>query len=304
MNSSTQNKAINKNEQDLLNRKKMIERFFEILFLILTVVSILSVILICGFIFFRGVPAIIKIGPFNFLFSKTWKPTNNPPEFGILPMILGSIYVTLGSVIIGVPIGVLTAIFMSYFCPKKLYKPLKTALNLMAGIPSIVFGYFALMVLVPFFRSLNFGNGMNIFTASILLGIMILPTIINLSESAITAVPKSFYRGALALGVSHEKAVFEVVVPAAKSGIFSSIILGIGRSIGETMAVIMVAGNQPRIPKGIFDGVRTMTMNVVTEMNYAAGLHLEALIATGAVLFVFILIINLCFNLVNKGERY
>jgi len=223
-------------------------------------------------------------------------------------MIIGSIYVTAGAIIVGVPIGILTAIFMAKFCPPFLYKFLKPATQLLAGIPSIVYGFFGLIVIVPLVRDtfgLTFGgNGQSIFTASILLGIMILPTIIGVSEAAIRAVPESYYEGSIAMGASHERSVFFVVVPAAGSGIMTSIILGIGRAIGETMAVVLVAGNQARMPTGLFRGVRTLTANIVMEMGYAAELHREALIATGVVLFVFILFINLLFNLMKRRSPH
>ncbi|MDD3429622.1 MAG: phosphate ABC transporter permease subunit PstC, partial [Oscillospiraceae bacterium] len=200
------------------------------------------------------------------------------------------------------PIGILTAIFMARFCPKRLYKILKPAIELLAGIPSVVYGFFGLVVLVPFMRTWLGGTGKSILTASILLGIMILPTIIGVSESAIRSVPQSYYEGGLALGASHERSVFFAMLPAAKSGILAGVVLGIGRAIGETMAVIMVAGNQPRIPGGILEGVRTLTANIVLEMGYAADLHREALIATAVVLFVFILIINLLFSALKRRD--
>lgn len=274
--------------------KKGKEIFMEILFLIAACISIISVILICVFLFANGVPAIKEIGFADFIFGKTWRPGND--IYGIFPMIMGSIYVTAGAIIIGVPIGVLSAIYLARFCPKKLYKIIKPGIELLAGIPSIVYGFFGLVVLVPFIRNTFQGNGNSILSASILLGVMILPTIIGVSESAIRAVPNKYYEGALALGATHERSVFCTVVPAAKSGIMAGIVLGIGRAIGETMAVIMVAGNQARMPQGIFKGVRTMTANIVIEMGYATDLHREALIATGVVLFVFILIINLLFS--------
>lgn len=218
-------------------------------------------------------------------------------------MILGSIYITAGAVLVGVPIGLLTAIFMSHFCPKKLYGVFKPMINLLAGIPSIVYGFFGMIVIVPLVRQHIGGDGNSILTASVLLGIMILPTVVGLSESSMNAVPSSYYEGALALGATHERAVATVIFPAARSGIMSSVILGIGRAIGETMAVIMVAGNQARMPKGILKGVRTLTANIVTEMGYAADLHYDALIGTGVVLFVFILILNICFSLLNKQKN-
>ena len=242
----------------------------------------------------------MKTGLGHFILGKEWRPTSTPASFGILPMILGSVMVTFGSIIIGVPIGVLTAIFMAFYCPERLYKILKPAVNLMAGIPSIIYGFFGLMVFVPIVRGWWGGTGMTAFTASVLLGIMILPTIIGLSEAALRSVPTSYYQGSVALGATNERSLLRVVVPAAKSGILSATILGIGRSIGETMAVIMIAGNQPTIPTDIKHGVRTMTANIVLEMAYASGAHREALIATGVVLFVFILVINMVFNVAKR----
>lgn len=274
------------------------EQFMKGIFLAAACMSILAVALICFFLFVNGVPTIAKIGVFDFLFGKTWKPTND--IYGILPMILGSIYVTAGAVLIGVSIGVLTAVFMAKFCPRKLYKFLKPAIELLAGIPSVVYGFFGLVVIVPFVRENIGGNGSSMLTASVLLGIMILPTIIGVSEAAIRAVPENYYEGGLALGASHERSIFFTTVPAAKSGIMAGVILGVGRAIGETMAVIMVAGNQPRMPNGILRGVRTLTANIVIEMGYAAELHREALIATAVVLFVFILIINFLFSILKR----
>ncbi|NLK44949.1 MAG: phosphate ABC transporter permease subunit PstC [Tissierellia bacterium] len=281
-------------------KKNFLEKFMEIIFFISASASIISVVLICVFMFAGGIPAIKEIGLFDFLLGKKWSPSNVPPSFGILPMILGSIYVTFGAILIGLPIGVLTAVFLSKFCPRKIYRYLKPAVNLMAGIPSIVYGFFGMVVLVPFISNVFGGNGNSILTASILLGIMILPTIIGLSESAIRSVPKSYYEGAIALGASHETAVMFAVLPAAKSGIFASIVLGIGRAIGETMAVVMVAGNQARMPNGILRGIRTLTANIVMEMGYAADLHREALIATGMILFIFILFINGVFSILKR----
>lgn len=265
--------------------------------------SIIAVVLICVFLFAGGVPAIGKIGFTSFLFGKEWSPTDEPPSFGIFPMILGSLYVTAGAVLIGVSVGVLTALFMASFCPPRLHKVLKPAVDILAGIPSVVYGFFGLVVLVPFVRVHFGGSGSSILTASVLLGIMILPTIIGVAESAIRAVPSSYYEGALALGATHEQSIFFVVLPAAGSGVLAGIVLGIGRAIGETMAVILVAGNQARMPTGILNGVRTLTSNIVLEMGYAADLHREALIATGVVLFVFILIINLSFSYLKRVKR-
>jgi len=276
------------------------EKFMQGVFGVTALTSIISVALICVFLFANGLPAMGKIGIFNFLLGKDWTPVDTPPSFGILPMIMGSLYVTAGAVIVGVPGGILTAVFMAKMCPKKIYGILKPAINLLAGIPSIVYGFFGLMVIVPLMRDTLGGTGKSILSASILLGIMILPTIIGISESAIRAVPESYYEGALALGASHNYSVYFAVLPAAKSGIFASVVLGIGRAIGETMAVIMIAGNQARMPAGLLKGVRTLTANIVLEMSYAAELHREALIATGVVLFVFILIINISLSLISR----
>ena len=282
--------------------RKHKEGIMQFVFLAAACVSILAVALICVFLFGNGIPAIAQIGPFQFLFGTTWKPGNN--IFGIFPMILGSIYVTAGAIIVGVPIGFLTAVFLAKFCPAEIYRFFKPMVNLLAGIPSVVYGFFGMVVIVPFVREVIGGKGSSILTASLLLGLMILPTIISVSESAIRAVPESYYEGSLALGATHERSVFAAMLPAAKSGIMAGVILGVGRAIGETMAVIMVAGNQARIPNSLLKGVRTLTANIVLEMGYATDLHREALIATGVVLFVFILIINLLFSIVkNRGER-
>lgn len=278
--------------------KKQKEKLMQIVFLVSACVSIFAVALICVFLFANGVPAIAEIGVFKFLFGTTWRPSNN--LYGIFPMIVGSIYVTAGAIAIGVPIGIMTALYLAMFCPPKIYKLFKPAIELLAGIPSVVYGFFGMVMIVPMIRETLGGNGSSMLAASILLGIMILPTIINVSESAIRAVPDSYYEGGLALGSSHERTAFTVMLPAAKSGVLAAIILGIGRAIGETMAVIMVAGNQARMPKGLLAGVRTMTANIVIEMGYAAELHREALIGTAVVLFVFILLINMLFSIINR----
>ncbi|GAA0360115.1 phosphate ABC transporter permease subunit PstC [Alkalibacterium iburiense] len=276
------------------------EKVMHGVFLLAAITSILSLIVIVVFIFSNGLPMMIDYGVFDFIFGTTWNRTT----FGIFPMIIGSILVTVGAVIIGVPVGVLTAIFMAEFCPPKLYKFLKPAVNLMAGIPSIIYGFFALRIIVPWVRDTFGGAGNSMLAAILLLGIMILPTVISLSESAIRSVPRSYYSGSVALGASPERSIFFVLVPAAKSGIFSSIVLGVGRAIGETMAVVMVAGNQPIMPQGLTKGVRTLTTNIVMEMAYASGQHRDALVATGVVLFVFVMVINGVFLYVkNKGDK-
>ena len=293
-------------------KKAWKEKFMRGVFFTAACASVLAVALICIFLFANGVPAMKEIGFGDFLLGEKWRPGNN--IYGVFPMIIGSIYVTVGAIIIGVPIGILTSVFMAKYCPKKIYPFLKGATELLAGIPSVVYGFFGLVVIVPLVHEIcldlrragileRSGDGKSIFTASILLGMMILPTIIGVTESAIRAVPEQYYEGALALGATHERSIFRVVLPAAKSGVLAGVILGVGRAIGETMAVIMVAGNQPRMPEGIMQGVRTLTANIVMEMGYAADLHREALIATAVVLFVFILIINLCVSLLNRRSR-
>ena len=276
----------------------------EFVFMLCACVSILAVALICIFLFANGVPAMAKIGFGKFLLGRTWQAGNG--LFGIFPMIIGSIYVTAGAIIVGVPIGILAAVFLARFCPKPLYRIMKPGVELLAGIPSVVYGFFGLMIIVPWvrdtFRPYYGGNGLSLFSAALLLGIMILPTIISISESAIRAVPDKYYQGALALGATHERSVFRTVVPAAKFGIMAGIVLGIGRAFGETMAVIMIAGNQAWIPDNMFQGIRTLTANIVMEMGYAQDLHREALIATGVVLFVFILIINTLFSILKRRE--
>lgn len=290
-----------------MKSKAWTEKFMQGVFFIAASASVLAVALICFFLFANGIPAIGEIGFVEFLTETTWKPKND--IYGILPMIIGSLYVTAGAIIIGVPIGIMTAVFMAFYCPKKIYKPLKAATELLAGIPSVVYGFFGLVVLVPMVRdigrSLGFGgNGSSILTASLLLGMMILPTIIGLTESSLRAVPMQYYEGGLALGATHERTIFKVILPAAKSGVVAAVVLGIGRAIGETMAVIMVAGNQARMPQGIFKGVRTLTANIVIEMGYAAGLHREALIATGVVLFVFILLLNFTVAVLKRRKDH
>ncbi len=274
------------------------EKAAQFLFFLCACISVFSVVLICLFLLINGVPAIKNIGIENFLGGMQWKPLEN--LFGILPMMLGSIFVTGGAILVGVPLGILCAVYMTNFCPKPLYRMLKPAINLLAGVPSIVYGFWGLMVIVPIVRQLFGGSGKGILTASLLLGFMVLPTIIGVTETSLCAVPRTYYEGALALGATHEKSVFFALLPAAKSGILAGVILGVGRVLGETMAVIMVAGNQAAMPQGITSGVRTMTANIAMEMAYASGLHKDALIATAAVLFLFILIINLCFMLLYE----
>lgn len=275
--------------------KQFREKAMSVVFLLSALISILAVALICIFLFAGGIPALAEIGLFDFIGGKEWRPSDTIPLFGILPMIVGSLYVTAGAIIIGVPLGVMTAVFLAHACPRKAYRIVKPAVDLLAGIPSVVYGFFGMAAIVPLL-------GNSILSACVLLGIMILPTVIGISESALRAVPEHYYEGALALGAGHYRSVFAVVLPAAKSGVLAAAVLGVGRAIGETMAVIMVAGNQPRMPVSLFEGVRTMTANIVIEMGYAAELHRGALIATGVTLFVFILIINLSFSALTRRK--
>lgn len=295
-----------------MRSKAWTEKIMQVVFLAAACASVLAVALICAFLFANGIPAMKEIGFLDFLTGELWKPGND--IYGIFPMIIGSIYVTAGAILIGVPIGILTSVFMAFYCPKKIYRPLKSATELLAGIPSVIYGFFGLVVLVPVVKEIGSvlrdlgvidytAKGNSMITASILLGIMILPTIIGVTESALRAVPMQYYEGALALGATHERSIFRIILPAAKSGVVAGVVLGIGRAIGETMAVIMVAGNQARLPEGLFKGVRTLSANIVIEMGYASGIHREALIATGVVLFVFILIINFCAAFLNRREK-
>lgn len=275
-------------------KKNILEKVMSGVFLAAACVSILAVAMICLFLFANGIPAMGKIGFLKFLTGDVWRPSND--IYGILPFILGSLYVTAGAIILGVPIGIMTAVFMARFCPKKLHRILKPAIDLLAGIPSVVYGFFGLVMIVPI-------TGSSIIAASIILAIMILPSVISVSESALRAVPESYYEGALALGATHERSVFTVMLPAASSGVFAGVVLGIGRAIGETMAVMMVAGNNTGMPKSIFKGVRTLTSNIAIEMGYATDLHRDALIATGVVLFVFILIINFASSMLKRRSN-
>ena len=272
------------------------------IFMISALASIFAVALICFFLFANGLPALFKIGVFDFLLGREWSPSDVPPLFGIFPMILGSICVTLGAIMVGLPLGIFTAVFMAHMCPKRFYYILKPAVDLLAGIPSVVYGFFGIVVLIPLVRTTFGGNGSSILTASLLLGVMILPTIISVSESSLRAVPQELYDGALALGASHERAVFGIILPAAKSGVLAAVVLGVGRAIGETMAVIMILGNAVAVPGSILDPVRTLTTNIGIEMGYASGEHRQALFATGIVLFVIIMILNASAQFITRKK--
>lgn len=281
--------------------KSIKETIAKVLFTAAAGISILAVALICIFLFASGVPAIGEIGVLDFLGGTTWRPAAD--QYGILPMIIGSVYATIGALIIGIPIGLFAAVYLSRFASPRVKRILTPGVELLAGIPSVIYGFFGLVVLVPLIREVFNVQGMSLLAASIILGIMILPTIITVARNAIDAVPDSYYEGALALGADHERSVFRVLVPAATSGIMAGVVLGVGRAIGETMAVVMIAGNQAVIPDSILDGVRTLTTNIVLEMGYGADLHREALIATAVVLFVFVLIINIVFAILNGRSK-
>lgn len=290
---------------------KFSESLMKIVFLISAVFSILAVISIFVFLLLRGIPAINKIGFFNFIFGKIWNSNSADTylepitgKYGISSMIIGSLYATAGAVLIGGTLGIFTAIFLAKFCPGRIKKILSQVINLLAGIPSIIYGFFGMKILLPLLGVFSpNGDGSGILAVSIILGIMILPTVTALSKTSIEAVDKSYFEGSVALGLSKEQSVFKVVVPAAKSGILASVVLGVGRAIGETMAVVMVAGGNTVFPSSLFSSFRTMTANVVMEMSYAGELQMGALIATGVVLFVFILIINLSFAAIMKDRK-
>jgi phosphate transport system permease protein len=281
-----------------MRAKNFKENGMKVVFLVSSFFSILAILLICFYIFYRGVPIFAKTGVFDFIFGPKWGPRTE--TFGILPMITGSLYATLGSVVIGVPTGIFSAVFLAEYCPAWLYKFIKPVIQLLAGIPSVIYGFFGLVVIVPFIRNTFGGAGNSLLAAIIILSIMILPTIISLSEAAMRAVPRLYYEGGLALGEDHTGSVFRLVLPAAKSGVITSVILGIGRAIGETMAVILVAGNTALIPAALTDSIRTMTAGIALEMSYASGLHQEALFGIGVVLFTFIIILNVALNFVRR----
>ncbi len=279
-----------------VSSEKLIESFF----FISAFVSVLSVAIITIYIFAKGIPAIITIGLGDFVLGKVWKPMQD--VFGIFPMIIGSILATIGAIVIGVPIGVLTSVFLAELAPKRIAKIVQPAVELLAGIPSVVYGFFGLVVIVPLISNYLGGPGNSLLAVNIMLGIMILPTIVNISVTSIRAVPTDYKEASLAMGASHIQTIFKVILPAARSGILTGIVLGIGRAIGETMAVILVAGNTPAVPDSILAPIRTLTANIAMEMSYAFGLHQDALFATGVVLFVFIMTLNIVLNkITNKA---
>ncbi|MDU6634426.1 MAG: phosphate ABC transporter permease subunit PstC [Clostridium perfringens] len=285
--------------------KYFIESLTEKIFLISASVAVISLLLIIGFVFYKGLrPFIIEGYSFwDFIFGTQWIPSAN--KYGILPMIVASLGATIGALLIGVPVGILTSIFIAEIAPKKIAKIMSGAVELLAGIPSVLYGVFGLAIIVPTIQDVfNLPKGQSLLAVIIVLAIMMLPTVITVSETAIRAVPNAYKEGSLALGASKTETIFKVIVPAAKSGIMTGVVLGIGRAIGETMAVILVAGNTPVIPSSIMDSVRPLTTNIALEMGYAFGTHQEMLFATGVVLFTFILILNLILSkLSNKGGK-
>lgn len=273
----------------------------KVVFIIAAAVFIAVVAVICVYLFVEAVPTIAEVGFFEFVFGGTWSPSTG--AYGVGTLIVGTSYATAGALVIGVPIGLLVAVFMAFYCPKWLYKIMKPVVNILAGIPSIVYGYFGLKVIVPFVRESFGGGGFSLLATAIVLGVMILPTVISISENSLRAVPKSYYEGALALGATKERAIFRTVFPAAMSGVVTSIILALGRAFGETAAVVIVCGNTAQIPDSLIDPIRTLSSNIASELGYATGFHREALFACAAVLFVFILLITVIVMLLRRKKR-
>ncbi len=295
-------------KKDLDNNSKYKNKYFmeklsKNIFFMSALVAVISLFLIIGFVFYKGLTPFFSKGfsMVDFLTGVEWLPGSE--KFGIAPMIIASIIVTLGALLIGVPVGIFTAVFIAEVAPKKVSKIMSPLIELLAGIPSVLYGVFGLSFIVPLIQNIfNLPKGQSLLAVIIVLAIMMLPTIISVSETAIKAVPKSYKEGSLALGASKIETIFKVIIPSAKSGILAGIVLGIGRALGETMAVILVAGNSPVIPTSITDSVRPLTTNIALEMGYAFGTHQEMLFATGVVLFSFILALNLLLNKLSKGE--
>lgn len=284
-----------------MKRRKIFEKSIESVLLICACVSVLAIIFITIFIFVKGMPLFQDVSLKDFLLNAKWNPTSeSDPQYGIAAFIVGSVYVTAGALIIGVPFGLACAIYLAEIANTWMAKALKQVIELLAGIPSVIYGFFGLVVICPIVRELTDSSGLNIISASLVLAIMILPTIVNISEVSLRAVPLEYKEGSLALGASHWQTIVKVLFPAAKSGIIASIVLGTGRAVGETMAVLMVAGNAPQMPKALRDMVRTLTMNVITDMDYASGDHRVALFTTGIVLFVFIMILNMVITVITR----
>lgn len=282
---------------------KTAESLMTAVFTVCGLAALAFVAVITVFLLVSGIPAIGKVGVFRFLFGTVWSPTASEPKYGILPFILSSVFATFGAILIGVPIGLMCAVYISKFAPQRLGSAVRTAVDLLAGVPSVVYGLVGMIIIVPAVREF-FGlpDGANLFSAILVLAVMILPSVISVSETAIKAVPREYEEGSLALGATKTETVFKVVLPAARSGILASVVLGIGRAIGEAMAVMMVSGNAPNMPK-LFGSVRFLTTAVASEMSYSSGLHRQTLFSIALVLFVFILIINLVLNYAFSGKR-
>lgn len=286
-----------------MKNKKLIENIVHGIFLVLGLITIVCVAVISIYLIISGIPAIREIGLIDFLFGTTWESTANPSQYGILPFILTSIYGTAGAILLGVPVGFLAAVYLSKMASPKIKSLVQGAVGVLAGIPSVVYGLVGMMVLVPSIRKLfNIPDGASLLSAIIVLAIMILPSIINVSITALEAVPKEYEDASLALGATPEETYFRVSVPAAKSGIATAVVLGVGRAIGEAMAVVMVSGNVANMPS-LFESVRFLTTAVSSEMGYASGLQREALFSIALVLFLFIMLINAALNFFLKREK-
>jgi phosphate transport system permease protein len=284
-----------------MTRLERNEKLIRIGLLIVAFSAVSILIVITVFIFSEGTPIMFRYGLKKFLLGLDWYPLEK--SFGLLPMIVGSLFVTLGAMAIGVPFGLACAVFLTEFSPKRLRRVIKPVIELLAGIPSVVYGFIGVVILVPFIRETFGGPGLSVLAASIILGIMILPTIISISVDSLEAVPRTYREGSIALGATRWQTTRMVMIPAARSGIIASIILGMGRAIGETMAVIMIAGNAAEIPRSLLDPVRTLTSNIALEMGYAAGEHREALFATGVILFIIIMILNTIANMTSMKRK-
>lgn len=283
--------------------KRIKEQIMYGVFIVATIVFLLAVLTIFLFVIQQAWPAFAEIGFFKFIFGLEWSPTGSDASYGIFAMIVGTIYVTAGALLIAIPIGLLTAIFMAYYCPMKVYKPLKLLMNILTGIPSVIYGFFGLEVISPIVGELG-GSPLCWLTASIILSVMVLPTIINLSENAFRALPKTYFEGSVALGATKERTIICTQIPAAKSGIMGAIILALGRVVGETVAVSLIAGNSPIIPTSMLQGITTLSSAIVNELDYASGMHLTALYGMAAVLFVFIFLITLTLLILrNLSEK-
>lgn len=280
---------------------KAYERVIQLILFISAIISILGVILITYFIINEGYPVIQKVGLLKFVTGQKWAPTQG--IYGIYPMIIGSLYVTAGALVLGVPIGIGCAVFLAELAKPRIAGIIRPGIELLAGIPSVIYGLYGLVVIVPLIRKVFGNQGFSVLAGSIVLAVMILPTIINVSESAIRSVPRDYKEASLSLGSSHWQSIKNVIVPAARSGIIAGVILGMGRAIGETMAVIMIVGNSPLVPESILSSVRTLTGNIGIEMGYANGEHQKALFATGIVLFAFIMLLNIAANLIPRQNE-